>query len=216
MAHMSWTRTTYSKEQRDVGRCIDEAVTDEWAARSGVCGMALRLFYGCRRPRTRYGNRILIGCSSAVLIQSPMAIVLLSAASRRMSVCVLVCPHTKLKKLPESWYSLVLWWTLMLVTFDLDLWPWELIDHCANTAYVHHHYGLIYYFYKYQTNLQPAKVVQLLGTSSAALPHRGFGTSVSHIPYSFNPQMCKPLTEVTTWNISRDGSIGLLPLFQLT
>ena len=45
---------------------------------------------------------ILIGCGSSGLIQSPMAIVLLSAASRRMSVCVLVCPHTKLKKLSES------------------------------------------------------------------------------------------------------------------
>ena len=57
----SWTRTRYSKAQRDVWRCIVKTVTDEEDTRSGFCGMALRLFYGFHRPRTRYTIPLIMG-----------------------------------------------------------------------------------------------------------------------------------------------------------
>ena len=73
MAHTSWTRTAYSKAQRDARRCVVKTVTDEGAIRSGFRGMALRLFYGFHRRRTRYSGR-----GSSALIA--LATVLFSAA----------------------------------------------------------------------------------------------------------------------------------------
>jgi len=64
------------------------------------------------------------------------------AASVCRSVCASVCPQTSRKLLIRNWCNLVGMSTMMnarsdwkLVTFDLDLWPWELFSYFFNLGY---------------------------------------------------------------------------------